>query len=184
MPLPRIHNLPAQRVVVRAISEADLPDLLAINGDDAVTRFLPYSTWQSMADGQAWLSRMQALAAAGTGQQLVIESRDDNKVIGTVLLFKFDEGSARIELGYVLGREHWRRGYAQEALRAVCSHAFTQLGVRRIEAEVNPANLASTALLLRLGFTKEGLLRQRWMAKGVVYDSFMFGCLAHEWPAA
>ena len=49
-----------------------------------------------------------------------------------------------------------------------------------IEAEVNPANLASCALLRRVGFTLEGTLRQRWVAKGQAYDTHLFGWLATD----
>jgi ribosomal-protein-alanine N-acetyltransferase len=181
MPLSHITPIHSGRIVVRPVTRSDLRDLLEINGDDEVTRYLPYATWQSPDDGTAWLARMQALGASGTGQQLVIAAAGDGKVIGTVLLFKFDEPSARVELGYVLGRAHWRQGLAREALRAVCGHAFGRLGIRRIEAEVNPDNLASNALLQRLGFMHEGRLRQRWVAKGVAYDTHIYGCLAQEW---
>jgi RimJ/RimL family protein N-acetyltransferase len=167
---------------VRPVSGADLDDLHEINGDDAVTRFLPYQTWRNAEDGSAWLARMEALAASGSAQQLVIERNEDRKVVGTILLFKFDEGSARLELGYVVGRASWRQGYAFEALQATCGHAFHALGVRRIEAEVDPRNDASNALLLRLGFVREGLLRQRWVSKGAAVDTNIYGCLAHEWP--
>jgi [ribosomal protein S5]-alanine N-acetyltransferase len=102
-------------------------------------------------------------------------------VIGTVLLFRFEEGSARIELGYVVGRSHWRQGYATEALQALCRHAFGALGIRRIEAEVQVDNLASGALLQSLGFVREGRLRQRWVAKGEAYDTDLYGCLADDW---
>ena len=172
------------RITIRPISSADLNDLLEINGDDAVTRFLPYGTWRCLDDGSAWLARMQALAASGSGQQLVIERADDMKVIGTVLLFKFDESSSRLELGYALGRAHWGQGFAKEALHAVCHHAFRELSIRRLEAEVHPDNTASNALLQRLGFVHEGLLRKRWVAKGAAYDTNIYGCLAEEWLSA
>lgn len=181
MPLPQIDPIPAARLVVRPITPADLPDLLEANGDERVTHFLPYPTWRSMDDASAWLLRIEALVAGGSARQLVIERSADRKVLGGVLLFKFDEPSARLEIGYVLGREHWRQGYAFEALQAVCEHAFRQLGMRRIEAEVNPANTASNALLQRLGFVREGLLRQRWVGRGGAYDTHIYGCLAHEW---
>jgi len=126
------------------------------------------------------LQRMLALGASGTGQQLVVARRADAKVLGTMLLFKYDEGSSRLELGYALGRAHWRQGVMREALTAMCSHAFGVLGIRRLEAEVNPDNLASCALLAGLGFVLEGRLRQRWVAKGRAYDTELYGCLAHE----
>jgi RimJ/RimL family protein N-acetyltransferase len=71
----------------------------------------------------------------------------------------------------------------REAVEAACAHAFTVLGIRRIEAEVDPANRASCALLERTGFRREGTLRQRWCAKGRSYDTHFYGLLAEEWHA-
>ncbi len=180
MPLPT-PDVETDRLRVRPLQPADLSDLLAVNGDPEVTRFLPYATWAGHEDAASWLHRMQALRDAGTGVQLVVQQRADDRVIGTVLLFKFDAPSARVELGYVLGRAHWGRGLMHEALSAVIDHAFGVGGLRRIEAEVNPANLASDRLLAALGFTLEGRARQRWVAKGSTYDTHLHGLLAAEW---
>lgn len=180
MPLTPI-TLTTPRLRVRPVSAADLPALLTVNADDEVTRFLPYARWRSPEDAAAWLGRMEALAAGGGALQCVIERRTDAQVIGTLLLFKFDEGSARLEIGYVIGRAHWRQGYAKEALQATCSHLFRHAGIRRIEAEVDPDNTGSTAVLASLGFVAEGRLRQRWVAKGRCYDTVIHACLAHEW---
>jgi ribosomal-protein-alanine N-acetyltransferase len=80
-----------------------------------------------------------------------------------------------------LGRTHWRQGYAAEALRAVCRHAFEAAGIRRIEAEARPDNVASNELLLSLGFIHEGRLRQRWVSKGESYDTNVYGLLVDDW---
>jgi ribosomal-protein-alanine N-acetyltransferase len=56
------------------------------------------------------------------------------------------------------------------------------MALRRIEAEVDVRNIASARLLRRIGFTKEGLLRQRWVTKGEGRDVEMFGLLRAEWP--
>ena len=184
MPLPPAIHVSTARLVIRPVSSADLDDLLLVNGDDAVTAFLPYPSWRGRDDGIAWFARMEALVAAGTARQLVIERAADHAVIGAVLLFRYDEASARLEIGYVLGRHAWHQGFATEALRGVVQHAFTAWGIRRIEAEVHPDNLASSAVLRRLGFVHEGHLRQRWVAKGQAYDTDVYGCLAHEWTGA
>ncbi len=182
MPLPFIEPVSTPRTTLREVIAEDLADLMEINGDPEVTRFLPYDTWQAPDDAVAWLERMKALAAGGTARQLVIVRNTDGKVIGTALLFKFDEGSSRVELGYVLGRAHWRQGYAAEALTALIAHAFRALGIRRMEAEVNPDNTASNLLLRALGFEHEGFLRERWVAKGLAYGVNVYGLLATEWP--
>lgn len=184
MAFPGISRISAGRVVVRPVRRTDLPGLLEVNGDDEVTRFVPYPTWTSLADGEAWLGRVQGLVDSGAAQQLVIERLSDQRVIGAVLLFRHDAPSARLELGYVLGRAHWHQGLMSEALRAVCRQLFLGGAVRRIEAEVNPENVASCALLESLGFALEGRLRQRWVTKGRACDVNVYGCLADEWPAS
>ena len=181
MVFPSITQCHADRIVLRPVSDDDLHDLFEINGDTQVTRFLPYSAWRDRSEGIAWLARMRDLTATGMGQQLVIERRDDHKVIGTVLLFRFDSGSARLEIGYVMGSRYWRQGYAREAIGGVCDHLFRHGSIRRIEAEVNPLNIASDALMRGLGFTQEGLLRQRWINQGTPADIHFYGCLVNEW---
>ncbi len=184
MPLIAPSPIVSPRLTIRLVDAADLPGLLAVNGDDHVTRHLPYASWQSLADGEAWLARMRVLGEAGGALQFVICDTASGQVIGSCLLFRFDEGSARAELGYVLSRAHWGQGLMLEALHALLAQAFGGLGLRRIEAEVNPANTASARLLERLGFTCEGVLRQRWVAKGATYDVNFYGLLRDEWPAA
>jgi RimJ/RimL family protein N-acetyltransferase len=182
MPLPAQVPVVSHRLTVRPIVEGDLPDLLPINGDPEVTRFLPYPTWQSLDDGQAWLQRMRALAEGGTGRQFVLVLNATSRIVGTLLLFRFEESSARAELGYVLGRRHWGLGLMREAITAFCTYAFSHLALRRLEAEVNPSNAASARLLLDVGFTLEGTLRKRWVARDGAYDTNFFGLLAEEWP--
>lgn len=167
------------RLLVRPVHEADLDPLMAVNGDDEVTRWLPYEPWRSAADAQAWLARMRALEADGGARQMVIVRRADAQPVGTVLLFRHEAASARLELGYVIGRAHWRQGLAREALTAVLERLYG-LGLRRVEAEVHADNAASNALLQSLGFRHEGLRRQRWTARGRTYDVQAWARLASD----
>ena len=172
-----------ERLIVRLVQEADLPDLLVVNGHDDVTRFLPYATWTGMDDAMAWLERMQKAQASGSTLQWVVVDKLSTTVIGSCLLFQYDAPSARAELGYVLGRAHWGRGLMREALAGVLDCAFGTLALRRVEAEVDPRNLASGKLLRSLGFMTEGILRQRWVTKGEARDVESFGLLRPEWRA-
>jgi RimJ/RimL family protein N-acetyltransferase len=181
MTLAAFGPIRTRRLEIRDLEDADLRDLLEVNGDPEVTRFLPYDTWRSHADGVAWLVRMTRLAEGGTARQLVLVTRDERKVIGTLLLFRFDRDSARLELGYVLGRAYWGGGLMREALESIATLAFETLRIRRLEAEVNAGNVASRRLLRGLGFVHEGTLRKRWIAKGEAYDTDMYGLLAEEW---
>jgi len=171
------------RLRIRLVESADIADLLEVNGDEEVTRFLPYAAWRSLDDGEAWLARMNGLNAAGTGLQFVIVEKASGRAIGTLLLFRHDEASARAEIGYVMGRAQWGRGLTHEALTALIGYAFGAGGLNRIEANVDPDNVASNRLLLKLGFVLEGRLRENWVTKGNPGDTHVYGLLRRDWVA-
>jgi RimJ/RimL family protein N-acetyltransferase len=69
----------------------------------------------------------------------------------------------------------------REAIAALLDLAFGRLGLNRIEADVDPRNERSLAVLERLGFRREGLLRERHIVAGEIQDSVMLGLLARQW---
>ena len=178
--LPEQPVIETARLKIRLVQESDLPWLLEINSE--ITRYLPYESWKGMADGQAWYDRMSARLAGGEAGQFVIEWRESGRVIGSCLLFRFEKASARAELGYLLAREFWGTGCMLEAMNAFIAFAFGSMGLRRLEAEIDPRNVSSARLLERLGFVREGLLRQRWTLKGEVTDSSLYGLLCTDRP--
>ena len=184
MPLAAPARNDSPRLRVRLIEEADLEALMAVNGDAEVTRFLPYATWKSMDDARAWFARMAGLQSAGNALQFVVVDKSSGSAIGTCLLFRFDEIHGQAELGFVLGRSHWGGGYMREALACLLDAAFGAMALRRLDAQVDPRNAASRVLLQRLGFTREGLLRERYIEKGAPCDIELFGLLSREWRHA
>ena len=184
MPLTPPAPIETPRLVVRQITEADLPGLMAVNGDDTVTQFLPYATWRSIDDATAWYQRITGIQATGNAVQFVILSRAERAVGGAGQVFNMKTGRAPAGEGCVQGQAEWGRGLAREAVGALVGTAFGAMGVRRLEAEVNPLNQPSVRLLQSLGFTREGLLRQRWVGKGKTYDVELHGLLSAEWQPA
>ena len=71
-----------------------------------------------------------------------------------------------------------------EALRALLDFGFGELDLNRIEADIDPRNGASARTLERLGFTKEGYLRERWIVGDEVSDTALYGLLRREWRSA
>lgn len=181
--LPPCPEIATERLTIRLVREADLPDLRVVNGSEAVTRYLPYDRWTSDQDALAWFQRMQASMDRGDTAQFVLVQRSTGRVIGSCLLFRHEPISARAELGYVLGEAHWGGGWMREALQAVLPYAFEQGRLRRLEAVIDPRNTASARVLEGLGFQVEGLQRERWALKGELSDSRLYGLLRREWEA-
>ena len=180
------------RLMLRQVERRDLDDLTVVNGDDETTRFLSYGSWRSSDDAEAWYADVVASHASGKSRHFVLLARHDGRdrasaggrVIGAAVLFNADAVAARVELGYVLGSRDRGLGLMREALQALIARAFMELDLRRIEAFVDPRNVASDRALRSLGFAHEGRLRARGVLKGEVVDSDAYGLLRGEWAAS
>jgi RimJ/RimL family protein N-acetyltransferase len=170
-----------ERVRLRAIEEADADAIFAIQSDEEVARYQSRPALTQRAEAEELIARIRKGYDDGHALQLGIERKEDALLIGTCLLFHFDEQNRRAEIGYTLGRPHWSRGYMHEALTALVDYAFGALDLIRLEADIDPRNVASARSLERLGFTKEGYLRERWIVNGVVSDTALYGLLRREW---
>ncbi|MBY4597301.1 GNAT family N-acetyltransferase [bacterium BD-1] len=180
----RLPTLVAPRLQLRWIEPADLEDLYAVFSDPEVMRFWSHVAWPHRDEASIYLEAIHRGFEQGDLFQWGIALRGDDQVVGTVTLYDIDHAQGRAELGFALARDHWGRRYAREALTVLLDHAFGQLGLRRIEADVDPRNQGSLNTLEALGFRREGYLRQRWQVAGELQDSVLMGLLASEWPSA
>lgn len=176
------------RLLIRLVERDDLEALFAMHTDTGTTRYIPHMRWATWANAEAWFERDLERRRTESAVQCVIVRRatDDacEAVVGTAVLFNFEMASGLAEIGYLLGREHWGKGYAVESVSAFIEFVFSTLNLRRLEAAVDTRNAGSNQLLQRLGFTLEGVLRERWLASGELQDINLFALLKREWQSA
>ena len=114
--------------------------------------------------------------AAGRAIYWAIRTLSDGSFLGTCDLSEIDRRHKRAEVGFMLGRDSWGNGYAQEAMSAVMSFAATS-GIRRLLARTHLGNRRSDSLLEKLGFQEEGILRGFVERDGERRDCRLFGVL-------
>ena len=170
-------------LILRPLTEADVPAIFAIFSHPEVMRYWSYPALTDITQAQEMLQRIQASHREGSAVRLGIERRSDEGLVGTCSLFNFHAASGRAEIGYALAREAWGAGVMHEALTAFVTHAFTALALHRLEADIDPRNAASARTLERLGFQKEGHLRERWIVNGEISDTAWYGLLRREWES-
>lgn len=107
--------------------------------------------------------------------------KDGDVAIGTLAATESRAGV--IEIGYLLARRHWGRGYAREAVTWLLDRLFLDESRRRVWADTDPDNHRSNRLLRSLGFRREGRLRAEWETHIGVRDSVIWGLLRDEWRA-
>ena len=179
-PFPEV-VLETPRLQLRPLSLADAASLFAIYADPEFMRYWSAEPWTSPDQATDLIERDQRELAAGVHLRLGIFLKDLASLVGTCSLFHLNRQCRRAEIGYGVARPHWRRGYMHEAVYALVSYAFGELGFNRLEADIDPRNLASCRGLEKLGFKLEGLLRERWIVGAEVSDSALYGLLASEW---
>jgi len=113
---------------------------------------------------------------AGRAVYWAIRTLGENAFIGTCDLSEIDRRHKRAEVGFMLGRDSWGNGYAQEAMSAVMSFAASS-GLRRLLARTHLGNRRSDSLLEKLGFEEEGILRGFVERDGERRDCRLFGVL-------
>ena len=177
----RLPTLTAERIALRWVDERDEPALYEIFADPQATRYWSSPPWIRREEAAQYVRDIHSYFQRQTLFQWGVARRSDDLLIGTCTLLAFDEQSRRAEIGYILGPAHWGRGYMGEALRRLFHYAFEELGLRRIEADTDVRNEGSIRILERLGFQREGHLRERWEVAGELQDSYLYGLLRREW---
>lgn len=174
------------RLRLRPLGPGDVSALFGLFSDAHALRYWSHLPFTELAEAEALLRNSNAHAEVGDLLKWGVELRATGVLAGTVTLAAIDRANRRAEVGFMVGRAHWGQGIGSEAMRALVGHAFAPsetggAGLLRLEADVDPRNTASLRALERLGFRREGLLRERWRVGGEAQDSVMLGLLASEW---
>ena len=173
--------LETSRLRLRPLDAPDAEPLFSIFSDPEVMRYWSSLPWTSVAEAHEMIAKDRDAMPAGKHLRLGIELRENGDIIGNCSLFDFDEQNKRAMLGYGMARARWGKGYMHEALVALVGYGFSSLGFHRLEADIDPRNTGSARSLERLGFVKEGHLRERWIVGGEISDSGIYGLLRSEW---
>lgn len=177
-------TITTDRLRLRWLTAADVPALFAIFGDPAVCRYWSAPPLPDVAAAATLQRDIARCFAERSLFQWGIAERATDLVVGTCTLAALSVEHRRAELGFALTPSCWGRGYVAELLPALLKFAFETLELHRVEADVDPRNARSIRVLERVGFQREGYLRERYHVAGEAQDALLFGLLQREWRAA
>ena len=175
-------HLPLQtaRLSLRLVVASDASTVFALWSDPQAARYGSRPAWTDAVEADQLIERDRVGLEKGEAIRLGLVVRETGDLVGCCSVFGIDWSNRRAELGYILLRSHWGRGLMHEALTAVTRLVFDALTIRRLEADIDPRNRASMQVVERLGFVREGLLRDRWLVAGEVSDTAFYGLLATD----
>mgnify|MGYP000701737919 CR=1 FL=1 len=170
------------RLFLRPISIEDNTDVFTYRSDAETNK---YQGWiaESLEQIDSFiLKNPKTINIPDTWFQLAILKKETNTIIGDIgIHFIGNDNNSQVELGCTLNKEYHGNGYAQEALQAIITYAFTDLKKHRITASIDPRNIPSLSLFNRLGFRKEAHFKKSMFFKGEWVDDIVYACLKSEW---
>jgi ribosomal-protein-alanine N-acetyltransferase len=172
-------DLNTEWLLLRNISLDDADFIVREFSDPLVSKYLvdaePFQSVDEARDMINWYNNESL-----DHNRWVIINKATGLRLGTCGFHIWDSRNNRVEVGYDLLPENWGKGYMSEALRKAIGFAFDYMNIHRISAHVYKGNARSIKLLRKLGFKKEGLLREEYFFHGKYYDHFLYSLLKSE----
>ncbi|MBT3149370.1 GNAT family N-acetyltransferase [Streptomyces sp. CHD11] len=179
---PSLHTA---RLRLRSFNGADADDLFALQSSGHILRYWDAPPWSERSRAEKFIATCRQMEQEGTGVRLAVDRVSDGAFIGWCTLCDWNPDFRSASLGYCYDDAAWGRGYATEAARALLGWSFDTLELNRVQAEADTRNAASARVLEKLGFVREGTLREDCVVNGDVSDSWVYGLLRREWqPSA
>jgi [ribosomal protein S5]-alanine N-acetyltransferase len=172
--------LETKRLVLRKVTKEDANSILNYLSDEEVMKYYGLEPFTSINDALDEISWYQSIQNNKTGIRWGITLKEQGVVIGSCGFHNIISQHSRTEIGFEMSKEQWGKGIAAEAVEAIISYGFEQMNFQRIEALIEPDNLPSQKLVEKLGFIREGLLRNYEFTCGKFDDLYMYSLLKQD----
>jgi [ribosomal protein S5]-alanine N-acetyltransferase len=184
LPIPERPLLRGERVWLRPLEERDLPAYVAGINDTEVGGLAGYKAPMSLEQARGWLEFVNEKAKKGEGFFFAVCELGDDRFVGTTWLKEVDHWHGSAELAIYMDHEHIGAGFGTDAQRALLTFAFNSIGLNRVWLTVYASNTRAIRSYEKLGFKREGLMRQSWRGLGGLEDSVLMAILVDEWRDA
>ena len=171
-------ELKTERLLLRRLTADDAQDMFVLRSNEDVMRYLGREPAQSIKQVEEFINNINK--SVDTNESIlwgIALLTDPSKIIGTICLWNFRPENYRTEIGYMLHPDHWGKGIMKEAINAVVDYGFNNLKLHSIEALLSPENIASSSVLEKTGFIKEGHLKDNFYFKGKFSDTAIYSRL-------
>ena len=167
-------------LTLRYATKEDAPRLLEIASDPAVTRFFSWGPYTDLSQPEAYIASLPAKREQGELLDFLIDHREDGP-IGVTGLSELSVRNRHATVGSWFGHRWWGSGANLESKALIAALGFERLGIDRLTAWANTRNGRSQVALERVGFKREGVLRDFHRHGDVLHDVVVFGMTRKGW---
>jgi len=177
-------TIKSKRLILDEIRDEDKESVFELFSNEEVTKYYDLAAFENIQQAEKLISLVQSRFKDKLGIRWAIRMKDDGKLIGTCGFNSWNVTFRSTIIGYDVNRQYWGKGYITEALTHIIKAAFDGKlscdNINRIQADTIPGNIASEKVLLKLGFSEEGIHRQCAFWKNEYHDLKTFSLLRDE----
>ena len=145
------------RLLLRKFNENDSREIFENwISDSEVSKYMVWNNQKNIQETERWLQKVISKYEQLDSYNWGIELKESKKLIGSISANKTDEIKDCYEIGYAIGREYWRNGYATESLKAVVEFLIKDVGIRKFLCRYAKENQASGSVIRKVGFEYKG----------------------------
>jgi RimJ/RimL family protein N-acetyltransferase len=171
------------KVRLRAMESQDWAIFHKSDDDTEVARLCYEIPFPRSTEGSIhWAEATANSAPQEDAYRMVIENVQ-GEVVGNLITIECNRRNGTFKYGIAILREHWRKGYASEAIKLLLRYFFLELRYHKVTVQVYDFNNASLKLHQKLGFRVEGCLRHMIYTNGHYHDEYVLGMTAEEFAA-
>lgn len=164
-----------ERVELRPVETEDADFVQELINDARIRHDLGAIDPINGAQEEEWIENI----GENDGVNLLITA--DGDPVGTINLRPLNETWGTGEVSYMIAPDEWGQGYATDALRELCAHAFEYRRIGKLVGRAYVSNESSCRVLEKVGFREEGVLRKEAFVAGERVDVRRYGLSADEW---
>lgn len=178
-------TIKSKRLILDDIRAEDKASIFELFSNEEVTQYYDLAAFENMQQAEDLISLVQSRFKDKLGIRWAIRKKGEDKLIGTCGFNSWNVALRSTIIGYDVNRQYWGNGYITEALTHIIKAAFDGKlscdNINRIQADTIPGNVASEKVLLKLGFSEEGIHRQAAFWKNEYHDLKCFSLLRNEY---
>lgn len=171
--------LEGKRVKLRAVERVDLPAFVKWINDPEVTHFLELSPPMSMEDEERWFVNV-----VKSDEKVFSIDTMEGKLIGNVGVLRISWRDRSALIGIVIGeKKYLDQGYGTDAVETLLRYLFDEFNMNRVYLIADERNARALRCYEKIGFTREGLLRENRFKNGSYTNDIEMSILRSEWYA-
>lgn len=174
-------TLETERLLLREFTLSDAPDLFRYAHLPEVSRFAEWDSPETVYESEELIQRYISWQFETPRRHLVLAITHNGRLIGDMGLTGSSQATEEAELGFALDPAYWGQGYATEAATAVVNYGFAKSGWQRIVSTCDVDNLASAAVLRKIGMQQEAYLPRHKYKLGEWRHSLVFSLSFEDW---